>query len=89
MRVGASVDAQLEDVANRLALGEYELSECGTGIQALYVYAYSAGAKSQITKIERLTWERDLYYFLTCNPKMTGADYYKRLTDQLWISDAA
>jgi hypothetical protein len=88
--IGATVETQLQDVADRLALGELELSACTPAIQALWMYAYDDGRKTHRNtcagQIERLSWERDTYYWLVCNPGRKAADFYTHLTDALWAA---
>jgi hypothetical protein len=83
--VGATVETQLQSVADRLALGDLELSACTPGIQALWVTAFEDGRKCHephcADQRDRLQWERDYWYFRFANPRL---DAYATMTDALW-----
>jgi hypothetical protein len=50
----------------------------------VYLFGYLAGRESLRARIDRLTWERDLYYFLMSNRGKTAKDYYSHQTSELW-----
>jgi hypothetical protein len=83
--IGATVETQLQSVADRLALGDLELSACTPGIQALWVTAFEDGRKCHDAKCaeqcDRLTWERDYFYFRFANPRL---NYCATITGALW-----
>ena len=68
-------------------LGEIELGDCTPAIGALWVYAFEAGRRVHGPdcqhQLDRLAWERDLWYFCA-NTGKRPSDYYTHATDALW-----
>ena len=86
--IGATVEAQLQSVADRLMLGEIQLNECTPAIGAVWTYAFEAGRRVHGPdcqhKLDRLAWERDLWYFCANNPGKPPSDFYRAATAALW-----
>lgn len=50
----------------------------------VFLAGWSAGFESQQARIDRLTWERDVLYFIANNKGKTGGDFYTHKTSELW-----
>tara|TARA_R110002124_G_scaffold51856_20_gene149704 strand:+ start:953 stop:1255 length:303 start_codon:yes stop_codon:yes gene_type:complete len=50
----------------------------------VYLAGWSAGFESQQARIDRLTWERDVLYFVANNKGKNGGDFYTHKTSELW-----
>lgn len=75
----------IAELAIALVAGEIEFWQLPDSLREFYVYASEAGRETASCRDHaRLLWERDLYYFLVCNPGKTGADYYQHKTSELW-----
>jgi hypothetical protein len=88
-RIGASVDAQLDATLWGLVGGSIELSDCTPAIQDLWAVAAEQGRKSATREdLERLTYERDLWYACYANG-WTPGEYMRRRTAALWAEASA
>lgn len=50
----------------------------------VYLAGWARGYESCEARIQRLEWERDLWYFVASNPGKTPADFYRHATAELW-----
>lgn len=88
-RIGASVDAQLDATLWALVDGSIELTDCTPAIQDLWAVAAEQGRQSaNLDRIERLTYERDLWYACYANG-WTPGEYLRRRTAALWAEAVA
>ncbi|CAN5516188.1 hypothetical protein BH10ACT6_BH10ACT6_01250 [soil metagenome] len=83
MKIGASVETQLQSELDRLLCGELSLNDLTPALQAWFVAGYTAGRDTH-PDVAQLTWERDLWYFVACNPSKKPADFYAHIENALW-----
>jgi len=50
----------------------------------VYLRGWAEGRESLTATLARLTWERDLWYFVANNKGKTPADFYRQTTSRLW-----
>lgn len=83
--VGATVETQLDRVLWQLLSGSLELHHLTPALQGWYMAGYINGSQTANQhRIDRLTYERDLFYFLFANPGKKPGDYYTHQTNALW-----
>jgi hypothetical protein len=67
---------------------DVNLSEIGSGSDnpryEVLLYGFTLGSQSRQAEIDRLTWERNLYYFLMSNRGKTARDFYRNIENELW-----
>lgn len=72
---------------------DINLSEIGAGSDnpryEVLVYGWALGRESLRARLDRLTWERDLFYFLACNPGKNQNDFNRAITNDLWRQGVA
>jgi hypothetical protein len=87
-RIGHTVDAELDATLWKLVAGEIQLSDCTGAIQDLWAVAAEQGRTlANRDRIERLTYERDMFYALWANGWTLG-EYMRRRTEALWAEAA-
>ena len=68
--------------------GVIDLTEISMGSSnprfEVYLHGWAEGRESLTATIARLTWERDLWYFVANNKGKTPADFYRQTTSRLW-----
>ena len=88
-RIGHTVDAELDATLWRLVAGEIELTDCTGAIQELWAVAAEQGRQlANLDRIERLTYERDLWYACYANG-WTPGEYMRRRTAAMWAEAVA
>jgi hypothetical protein len=86
-RIGASVDAVLEETLWRLVRAEIGLSDLTPALQAWWAVAAEQGRQSaNRDELARLEWQCDYWAWRAMNP---GKDYYRAATDRLWQEGVA
>jgi len=84
LRISETADDWIEARADDLAQGRVSLPDLPRALRSLYFTGYAHGEQSQRERIDRLTYERDRYYWISCNPGKTGADFMRGQTSALW-----
>ena len=88
IRLSAAAEDYLYRLGDAIASGQVALTQLPQSIYQIYFYGYWAGNASHDAecqkRIDRLTWERDLFYFQMANRGKTAADFYARATTALW-----
>ena len=80
-----TAEAYIADLAVDLMLAEVELHQLSPALLEFYTYAFEAGRSvSRQDEIDRLRWERDLWYFVASNKGKRPGDFYTHQTNQLW-----
>lgn len=88
-RIGHTVDAALEVALWKLVSGEYSLSDFSPAFQSMWCVAADQGrASANRDEIERLTWERDLWFGCYTNG-WTPGEYMRRQTSAMWAEAVA
>lgn len=68
--------------------GDIDLTEISAGSSnprfEVYLRGWAEGRESLAAVVARLSWERDLWYFVANNKGKTAADFYPHLTTRLW-----
>lgn len=85
--IGSSVETQLADTLEKLILGDLELHDLCSPLAGFYVAGHAAGMAAS-PDLQRLTWERDAWFFVACNRGKTIADFYTHQTSALWAAEA-
>lgn len=88
-KIALSVHAEqyLEYLATDLMLGVVELHQLSPALLQFWSFGHSAGFTAGLASregIDRLQWERDLWFFCYSNKK-TPREYYSHLTSALWL----
>jgi hypothetical protein len=84
-RIGHTVDAVLEDLVWKLIDGQLGLQDFSPAFQLMWCLAADQGrASANRDEIERLTYERDLWYYVANNPGKRPRDFHRAHTDALW-----
>lgn len=69
------------------------LSEIGAGSTSpryeVYLFGWIAGRDSLTAELERVRWERDLWYFVANNKGKRPTDFYSHATKALWAEAVA
>lgn len=82
--IGHTVDAELDATLWRLVSGDLTLSDLTPALRDWWVVAAEFGRQTANTdRIDRLTYERDLWYACYANG-WTPGEYMRRHTDALW-----
>lgn len=89
IRLSDTADAYIAALAVDLAIAEVELPQLPDSLMEFHTYAFEAGRASRQADIDRLRWERDLWYFVANNRGKRPSDYYKTATDRLWAEASA
>ena len=88
IRLSDTADSYMSALAVNLTLAAVELHQLPDSLMEFHTYAFEDGRASRQAEIDRLRWERDLYYFCFANKKRPG-DYYTHQTNQLWAEGSA
>ena len=82
-----AAESYLDELATDLALGKVQTHQLSPALRSFYWLSYWAGHAYHDEgcqgRINRLTWERDLFYFCYANRKKP-TDFYSHLTSELW-----
>jgi hypothetical protein len=70
--------------ADDLAWGRLSIPDLPASLRALYLLGTIHGEQSQRERIDRLTYERDTWYFCANNRGVKPGDYLRHQTSQLW-----
>jgi hypothetical protein len=73
----------IERWADDLAWGRLSLPELPRALRTVYFAGFADGEQSQREQLDRLRYERDLWYFCVNNRKKPG-DYLRHQTSELW-----
>ena len=85
IRLSDTAEEYIADLAVDLMLAEVELHQLSPALLELYTYAFEAGRSvSRQDEIDRLRWERDLWYFVASNKGKRPGDFCTHQTNQLW-----
>lgn len=87
--IGSTVEKQLSETLWQLITGEVELHELTPALLGWWSLAYDAGRQSLRNRIDRLEWERDLWYYCANNKGKRPSDYWNHQTDALWAKAVA
>ena len=50
----------------------------------VYLAGWAAGYESRQAHVDRITWQRDAFYFVMANPGKKLSDFYSASTSALW-----
>jgi len=50
----------------------------------VYLAGWAAGYESRQAHVDRITWQRDAFYFVMANPGKKLSDFYSATTSALW-----
>ena len=82
--ISAEAESYISELADNLASGAAGLEQLPPSLLAFYTFAFEDGAAVSVgPELERLRWERDLWYFCYANKK-TPAQFYSHQTNELW-----
>lgn len=85
IRLSESAELSLDRLGSDLLLDNVELWQLPRALLQFWEFAFEAGRSvSRQDEIDRLRWERDLWYFVASNKVKRPGDYYTHLTDTLW-----
>jgi len=85
IRISDAAEAYINDLASELAIGAVELWQLPPSLFAFYSFAWADGnASAAAPELERLRWERDLWYFCANNRGKRPSDFYRQHTNELW-----
>jgi hypothetical protein len=85
-------ESYLDQLAIDLALGNVETRQLSRALSQFYWLAWACGHASHdsecAAQLDRMRWERDLWYFCNANRK-SPSDFYAAATSALWVEGAA
>lgn len=85
IRLSDSAESYIAGLAVDLIMAEVELHQLSPALLEFWMYAYETGRSvARQEEIDRLTWERDLWYFVANNKGKRPGDFYAAGTDRLW-----
>jgi hypothetical protein len=84
LKISDTADRLIESWADQLARGRLSIPDMPASLRALYLLGTIHGEQSQSERIDRLTYERDVWYFCANNRGKKPGDYLRHQTSQLW-----